>query len=54
MKIPKYNGRRWDAAERQARKDALSAVKTKHGQGNSVPDLRARIDRIEVALGMVK
>lgn len=54
MKVPRYVGKRWDAAERQARVMARQGVAAAHGKGQNVHDLRARIDRLEQAFGLVK
>lgn len=50
---PKFIGKRWDMAQHTARKAAGAAVKAAHGQGQSVPALRERLDTMEKALGVV-
>ncbi len=53
MKVPKFTGRKLDAAERAARKQARTDAAAANGSGNNVAALRARIDRIEQILGIV-
>jgi len=53
MKVDKYTGPRWNAAERAARKQARTDAAADNGKGGNAAALRARIDRIEQILGIV-
>ena len=50
MKVPKFTGAKWNAAQAQARKAARAGVVAAHGGNGSVKD---RLDRLEQALGIV-
>ena len=53
MKMPKYTGPKWDAAERKARRQARTDAAAAHGSGNSVAAIRERLERLEQILGIV-
>ncbi len=53
MKVDKYTGPRWNAAERAARKQAKADAAADNGKGGNAAKLATRIDRIEKILGIV-
>ena len=51
MMVPRFTGRRWDAAQLTARKAARVATRLAHGTGQNIPALRDRLDSLTTALG---
>ena len=52
MKVTKFAGPRWNQQRSDERKADVTTAKDQHGTGNSVPELRVRIDRLERILGV--
>ena len=53
MKMPKYTGPKWDAAERKARRQAAQTVAAKHAAANSMPALKALVQELAKAIGVL-
>ena len=53
MKVPKFTGAKWNAAQAQARKAARAKAAADTPGANSVPALRAAVVALQQALGIV-
>ena len=53
MKVAKFTGKKWDAAQAQARKAARAKASADTPGANNVPALRAAIVEMQKAFGIV-
>ncbi len=53
MKVPKHTGPKWNAAEREARRQAAQTVAAKHAAANSMPALKALVQELAKAVGVL-
>jgi hypothetical protein len=53
MKVAKFTGKKFDATQQQARKDAKAAAVAGNASANSVAALRVNVANIAKALGIL-